>query len=76
MLTGTGGIADAVPELLDRIDKQTGAVVLVDDDPERLVDRLVTYYHEQHYRRPSCFAGGVSNGGPIGHGGIPMGGGR
>lgn len=61
VLTGTGGIADAISELLPRIDKQTGAVVLFDDDPERLVSRLVTYYQEQHYLRPSCFTGGTAS---------------
>jgi hypothetical protein len=55
VLTGTGGIADAISELLPQIGKQTGAVVLFDDDPERLVSRLITYYREQHYLRPSCF---------------------
>lgn len=55
VLTGTGGIADAISELLPQIGKQTGAVVLFDDDPERLVSRLITYYQEQHYLRPSCF---------------------
>lgn len=61
VLTETGGIADAISDLLPRIGKQTGAVVLFDDDPERLVARLVTYYREQHYLRPSCFAGRTTN---------------
>lgn len=60
VLTGTGGIADAIAELVQRIDKQTGAVILFDDDPERLITRLATYYRDEHYRRPSCFAGGTT----------------
>ena len=55
VLTGTGGIADAVPELVQLCAKQTGAVVLYDADPVRLVDRLLQYYRTTHYRRPNCF---------------------
>ncbi len=60
VLTGTGGIADTIADLVGRINKQTGAVVLFDDEPERLVTRLVTYYRNEHFRRPSCFADGAA----------------
>ncbi len=52
-LRGSGGMADMLDELVDRIDKTTGAVVIGDDDPDRLVGRLVDYYERQHYKRPS-----------------------
>lgn len=52
VLTGTGGVADMVEELVRRVDKETGAVVLYDDEPERLVSRLLSYYREVHYQRP------------------------
>jgi uncharacterized protein (TIGR00725 family) len=57
VLTGTGGIADAVKELVLLLDKPTGAVVLYDDEPERLVQRLVAYYQQEHYKHPNCFCG-------------------
>ena len=41
VLTGTGGVSDLVAELVQRIDKDTGAVVVYDDDPVRLVHRLL-----------------------------------
>jgi uncharacterized protein (TIGR00725 family) len=53
VLTGTGGIADMVGELVERIAKHTGACVLYDDDPARLVRRLVDTYRTSHFRRPS-----------------------
>jgi uncharacterized protein (TIGR00725 family) len=55
VLTDTGGVADAVPELVRICDKQTGAVVLYDDDPERLLDRLIEYYRTEHYKHSNCF---------------------
>jgi uncharacterized protein (TIGR00725 family) len=52
VLTGTGGVADMIGELLGRLSKETGAKVLFDDDPERLVDRLIDYYRTVHFQRP------------------------
>lgn len=55
VLTGTGGVADAVADLVPLFDKQTGAVILYDDDPVRLLDRLLERYRAEHYKRPNCF---------------------
>jgi len=55
VLTGTGGITEIVEEILRVSGKETGACVLYDDDPVKLVDRLIRYYHTEHFRRPSCF---------------------
>lgn len=55
VLTGTGGVADAVPELVAICAKETGAVVIYDDDTTRLVERLVTYFGEEHHKHPNCF---------------------
>jgi len=55
-LTGTGGIAEAIEQLVRTCDKATGAVVLYDDDPERLIERLVGYYQTEHHKRPNCFS--------------------
>jgi uncharacterized protein (TIGR00725 family) len=61
VLTGTGGVADMAEELVAQLaDKPTGAKVLFDDDPARLVARLVSYYRGAHVRHPHVFA---ANGG-------------
>lgn len=52
VLTGTGGVADLVGGLVERLAKDTGAKVLYDEDPDRLVARLVDYYSSAHYQRP------------------------
>ncbi|HEX8336496.1 MAG TPA: hypothetical protein VF621_07185 [Pyrinomonadaceae bacterium] len=40
-LTGTGGVADEAGRLLDALPKRSGAVVIFDDDPERLLGRCL-----------------------------------
>jgi uncharacterized protein (TIGR00725 family) len=55
VLRGTGGVADAVGNLVSLLAKPTGAVILPDEDPERLVRRLITYYRAEHYKHPNCF---------------------
>ncbi len=55
VLTGTGGISDMVRDILVACQKETGARVLYDGDPARLVEDLLRTYRTQHYRRPSCF---------------------
>ena len=57
VLTGTGGISDLVRDILAACAKETGARVVYDPDPERLVGELLRVYHAEHYRRPSCFDG-------------------
>jgi len=41
VLKGTGGISDAIEALIPVINKDTGAVVLYNDDPEKLVVEMV-----------------------------------
>ena len=55
VLTGTGGISDLVSGILTACQKQTGARVVYDDQPRRLVTELLKIYREEHYRRPSVF---------------------
>lgn len=55
ILTGTGGITEIVEEIIRVSGKDTGACLLYDEDPLKLVERLIHYYQTQHYRRPSCF---------------------
>jgi uncharacterized protein (TIGR00725 family) len=52
VLTGTDGVADLIGDLVDRLVKETGAKVLFDADPDRLVTRLIDYYRTVHYQRP------------------------
>lgn len=42
VLTGTGGIADELPQLLKKISKKSDAVVIFNDSPEKLVEEVVT----------------------------------
>jgi len=55
VLTDTGGISDLVERILEACKKNTGARVLYDDDPSRLVERMVRTYRSQHYKKPSIF---------------------
>ena len=55
VLTGTGGITEIVETIIRVSNKQTGAYVLYEEDPEKLIDRLIEYYRTEHFRRPSCF---------------------
>lgn len=55
VLEGSGGIADIIPQLVETIDKDTGAVILYDPDPGVLVDRLIEEYVARHFKHPSVF---------------------
>ncbi|MCL5735865.1 MAG: YHS domain-containing protein [Actinobacteria bacterium] len=55
ILQGTGGITDIVPELVKAIDKETGASLMYDTDASRLIDRMIDYYVNIHFQRPSVF---------------------
>jgi uncharacterized protein (TIGR00725 family) len=55
VLKGTGGITEIVEAIIQACDKETGAYILYEDDPARLIDRLIHYYRTEHFRKPSCF---------------------
>jgi len=55
ILMGTGGITTEIKHLVRVIRKDTGAKVLYDREPRRLIRRLWQYYHREHYKHPSCF---------------------
>jgi len=59
-LSGTGGVADHIPELVRIINKQTGADIVTDADPEGLWEKMLDC-HEDRVRR------GVAYRGPIIH---------
>jgi predicted Rossmann-fold nucleotide-binding protein len=41
VLKGSGGVSDYVEMIVDKAGKKTGAVVIYDDDPKRLVEKVV-----------------------------------
>ncbi len=47
VLLGTGGIADRLEQIISFIDKVTGATVVMDTDPIRLLDKLEEVYREK-----------------------------
>ncbi|MEZ6080421.1 MAG: protein containing YHS domain protein [Pirellulaceae bacterium] len=55
VLTGTGGISDMVKSILEACNKATGARVLYNDDPKKLVRELLEVYKTEHFRHPSVF---------------------
>jgi uncharacterized protein (TIGR00725 family) len=55
VLTGTGGISDLVADILVACKKETGARVVYDAAPQRLIKKLLRVYRTTHIRRPSCF---------------------
>lgn len=59
VLTETGGITSVIPEILAACNKETGARVVYEGDPDVLVEKLLHVYHTEHHRRPSCFCDGA-----------------
>ena len=47
VLTGTGGISDHIAEIVALVKKETGAVVVLDDRPVRLLRRAVRAHRER-----------------------------
>jgi uncharacterized protein (TIGR00725 family) len=64
VLEGTGGITKELPRIVEIVHKETGAHLIYDADPDRLVKRLIDYYHRVHFRRPSVMAGVRPEAGP------------
>lgn len=62
VLMGTGGITGLVETIIRVSGKTTGACILYDDDPARLVDRLIDYFRTEHFRKPSCFCDASAEG--------------
>lgn len=55
VLTQTGGISDMVSDILRACKKETGARVIYEPAPQRLIQLLVQVYTSEHFRRPSVF---------------------
>jgi uncharacterized protein (TIGR00725 family) len=58
VLAGSGGITGHLPEIVKGFGgKDTGARVIYESDPARLVRQLAELYTTHHFKRPSCFCG-------------------
>lgn len=56
VLKGSGGITTALPDIIASFgDKDTGALLVYDADPQQLMVRLAEAYTTEHYKHPSCF---------------------
>lgn len=56
VLKGTGGISDQIEVILDICKiKETGARVVLETDPVRLVERVLKIFREEFYPRTSIF---------------------
>ena len=52
VLTGTGGITEALHSIEASLHKETGAEVIYESDPAQLIDRLLTRYGSPDYVCP------------------------
>lgn len=48
VLTGSGGTADQIPKLMEVLHPPAGDLVIYDDDPERLVKRIIAVLDEKN----------------------------
>jgi uncharacterized protein (TIGR00725 family) len=51
VLKSTGGITDHLGTIIDMVNKETGAVVCYDDDPESLLNKLEEIYNNRIFPR-------------------------
>lgn len=58
ILRDSGGISNDLAAIAARIDKQTGALLIEHDDPERLVDACLERYRREHRPTSVAFAHG------------------
>ena len=48
ILTGSGGTADQIPKLMEALEPPDESIVIYDDDPDRLVSRLIAILDEKY----------------------------
>ena len=48
VLTGSGGTADQIPKLMETLEPPSYGLVVYDDDPERLVEKLIAILDEKY----------------------------
>ena len=57
VVDGSGGITEILDDIVKVVAKPTGSTVLRDKNPELLLSRMVDFYTQKHYQRPSVFMG-------------------
>jgi len=57
VLTGTGGIADFITEIEPVLKKNTGAKIIYESSPKKLIVHLLDEYQKRHHKKPSVFSG-------------------
>lgn len=55
VLEGSGGITEQLPQLVESINKDTGAELVYNADPALLMEELGRVYSTRHFHHPSCF---------------------
>ncbi|MHB1286646.1 MAG: SLOG cluster 4 domain-containing protein [Leptospirales bacterium] len=55
VLTGTGGITEILPTIVEKIQKTTGSRLIYHTDPDQLVSNLLDTYVNAHFQKPSIF---------------------
>jgi len=55
VLEGSGGITDKLPQLVGSFNKNTGANIVYNSEPLKLIEALENIYSTQHFQHPSCF---------------------
>lgn len=48
VLLGSGGTADMIPELMEKLDPPHRKMVIFDDNPERLIQKIIAMLDEDH----------------------------
>jgi len=71
ILAHTDGIADDLPDIVPRLRKKTGARLVYEVDPAKLVARCVEIYQTEHYKHPSVFQEKADEGEQQGWAGSP-----
>jgi uncharacterized protein (TIGR00725 family) len=53
VLHGANGISSEIDNIVKIIKKKTGAKIIHDHDPSSLINKLLNYYHKEHYKNPT-----------------------
>ncbi|HXW51064.1 MAG TPA: hypothetical protein VEJ41_03645, partial [Candidatus Acidoferrales bacterium] len=56
ILAHSEGIADDLPDIVPRLRKKTGARLVYEADPVKLVAQCIEIYRTDHYKHPSVFS--------------------
>jgi uncharacterized protein (TIGR00725 family) len=57
VLQGTGGITSEIKKIVSIVRKRTGAKVIYDVDPQKLLRKLIAYYRKEHCKHPNVHHG-------------------